>query len=461
MSTRKIELVKNFNRVILFVKLSESIFQSINMNKRKIFIFWLPLAATWLMMSFEGPFLTAIIARLAEPKFNLAAWGVAFSFALIIEAPIIMIMSASTALVENRTSFIKLRKFTNIINTTITLVMFILIIPVIFNFITLRLIGLPEEVSRLTHIATILLLPWPAAIGFRRFYQGILIRHNLTRRVAYGTILRLFSISITALLLYSFADLPGVSIGAISLSTGVLVEALASRIMVHRTVSMLLDTDDEAEPLSYRKIYTFYYPLALTSLLALGVHPLVTFFVGHSRMALESLAVLPVINSLVFIFRSIGLSYQEVGIALIGRNWEGFKAVKEFAWLLVISVVIILGIISFTPLAHFWFGSISGLSPELTEFSILPLQIMVIMPGLSVLLSYQRSLLVASRNTGPLTWATALEVLGIILVLFISTLYFDVIGAVGASMAFITGRLAANIYLIKPNLDQYRYHFSQ
>jgi len=431
------------------------------MNKSKIFIFWLPLAATWLMMSFEGPFLTAIIARLAEPKFNLAAWGVAFSFALIIEAPIIMIMSASTALVEDRTSFIKLRKFTNIMNTTITLVMVILLIPDIFNFITLRLIGLPEEVSRLTHIATILLLPWPGAIGFRRFYQGILIRHNLTRRVAYGTILRLISISIIALLLYSFTELSGVTVGAISLSTAVLVEALASRIMAHKTVSMLLETDDKTEPLSYRKIYTFYYPLALTSLMALGVHPLVTFFVGHSRMSLESLAVLPVINSLVFIFRSIGLSYQEVGIALIGKNWEGFKAVKEFAYILTASVVIILGMIAFTPLAHFWFGSISGLSTEMTEFAILPLQIMVVMPGLSVLLSYQRSLLVASRNTGPLTLATALEVLGIILVLFISTLYFDVIGAVGASMAFIIGRLAANIYLIKPNLNQYRYHINQ
>ncbi|MCK4558957.1 MAG: hypothetical protein KAV45_04180 [Calditrichia bacterium] len=42
-------------------------------TKRKISIFWLPLAATWLMMAFEGPFLAAIIARLAEPKFNLAA----------------------------------------------------------------------------------------------------------------------------------------------------------------------------------------------------------------------------------------------------------------------------------------------------------------------------------------------------------------------------------------------------
>jgi hypothetical protein len=37
-------------------------------------------------------------------------------------------------------------------------------------------------------------------------------------------------------------------------------------------------------------------------------------------MAIESLAVLPVVSSLVFIFRSPGLSYQEVNIALIGKE---------------------------------------------------------------------------------------------------------------------------------------------
>ena len=59
---------------------------------KKIFIFWIPLAATWQMMAAEGPFLAAIIARLADPKYNLAAYGVAFSFAVLVEAPIIMIM---------------------------------------------------------------------------------------------------------------------------------------------------------------------------------------------------------------------------------------------------------------------------------------------------------------------------------------------------------------------------------
>ena len=68
-----------------------------------------------------------------------------------------------------------------------------LILPSVFYFIALNLIGLPFEVAKLTHTAMIILLPWPGAIGYRRFYQGVLIRNNLTKRVAYGTIVRLTS----------------------------------------------------------------------------------------------------------------------------------------------------------------------------------------------------------------------------------------------------------------------------
>ena len=403
------------------------------------------------MMAFEGPFLAAIIARLAEPKYNLAAWGVAFSFALIIEAPIIMIMSASTALVENRHSFKKLRNFTYITNAVITIVMLVFLIPAVFNFISIDLIGLPKPVAHLTHMATIILLPWPGAIGYRRFYQGILIRSNLTRRVAYGTVIRLISISSTALLLYIYGDLPGVMVAAIALSVGVMVEAVASRMMVFKTIKSLPDKTENYKPLTYRQIIVFYYPLALTSMLALGVHPLVAFFVGHSLMALESLAVLPVINSLVFIFRAMGLSYQEVCITLIGKKGEYYSVVRDFALILGAAVVGVLGFIAFTPIAGFWFGTISGLSADLVKFSILPLQIIFTIPGLSVMLSFQRAIQVSARETTHLTWATALEVFGIVSVLFVLTFYMNLIGAIAATIALMVGRILANVYLIKTN----------
>ena len=426
---------------------------SAQLTNKKIFYFWLPLAATWIMMSVEGPFLASLIARSSEPKFNLAAYGVAYSLALIIEAPIIMIMSASIALVKDRQSFVKLRNFTYAVNGLITLVMLLVVIPPVFYFITEGLIGLPGEVSRLTHIATIILIPWPGAIGYRRFYQGILINHNLTRRVAYGTVVRLISMSICATVLYVSDFVEGVIVGAASLSFAVIMEAVAVRFMVRRTVKKIKsDESSSGQILTYREINKFYYPLALTSFIGLGVQPLVTFFVGQSRMALESLAVLPVVTSFVFIFRALGLSYQEVIIALIGEKKEKFKPLLVFASILAVILVAVLALFAFTPLADFWFITVSGLSESLAEVARLPLMIMFFFPALTVLISIQRGVLVAAKNTEPITIGTITEFVVIVLALIIFINHLNFVGAVAATIAFVVGRIASNIYLMRSTL---------
>jgi len=426
---------------------------SAQLTYKKIFYFWLPLAATWIMMSVEGPFLAALIARSSEPKFNLAAYGVAYSLALIIEAPIIMIMSASIALVKDSQSFYKLRNFTYATNGLITLVMLIVITPPVFYFLTEDLIGLPIEVSTLTHIATIILIPWPGAIGYRRFYQGILINNNLTRRVAYGTVIRLLSMSLCATVLYISDFVEGVVVGAVSLSFAVIMEAIAIRFMVRTTVKKIkLENSSSEQVLTYKEINKFYYPLALTSFIGLGVQPLVTFFVGQSRMAIESLAVLPVVTSFVFVFRALGLSYQEVIIALIGEKKEKFKPLLNFAIVLAVILVSVLALFAFTPLADFWFITVSGLNESLAEFAHFPLMILFFFPALTVLISIQRGVLVAAKNTKPITVGTITEFVAIVLALIIFINHLNFVGAVAATIAFVVGRIASNIYLTPSTL---------
>ncbi|MDX2413913.1 MAG: hypothetical protein QNK33_01865 [Bacteroidales bacterium] len=409
-------------------------------------------------MAIEQPFLIAIIARLGDAKYNLAAFGIAYSFALIIEAPVIMLMSASVALVKGRDSYLKLKKFTDILNIGVTCIQLILLIPSVFYWLVGDVMGVPENVVKLTHIALLLLLPWAASIGYRRFYQGILIRNNLTRRVTYGTLVRLSTIAVVALVLYNFG-ISGAYVGAAAGSLAVFFEAVATRIMAAKTVKKILDTENNKQAkvevdngvsekqLTLRSITNFYTPLALTSILSLGVHPFVTFFLGKSLMAIESLAVLPVVGSLVFIFRSMGLSFQEVNIALIGEEKQNYQILKNFAIYLGIVVTVGISIIAFTPLAKIWFIKVSGLSLELADMSYLPLKIMILLPAMTVLLNFQRSSLVSNGTTRPISTATALELITIILVLFVCVVSFNMVGVVAASIAFMAGKAMSNLYL--------------
>ena len=246
--------------------------------------FWLPLAGTWLMMAAEGPYLAALIARLDDPTENLAAFGVTLALAIIIESPVIMLMSASIALVEDRESYRALQRFAYGLNVALTLVQFGILVPFVFSNLATAL-RLPVKVAELVHGGLLLLLPWPAAIGYRRFRQGLLIRAGRTRQVAYGTLIRLTAMSLTALAAFRFSSLAGTYVAALALSAGVVVEAIASRIMTASTVADLLASrrhDGHLDSLRLGALTRFYLPLALTSFIALASQPMVTFFMGPS-----------------------------------------------------------------------------------------------------------------------------------------------------------------------------------
>ena len=403
------------------------------------------------MMAAEGPFLAAIIARLPSPEFNLGAYGVAFALAILIEAPVIMLMSAATSLVKDRISYLKMRNFSRGLILGTTLLLLIVLVPGVYRWLTETLLQLPTEVADLTYGALWFFLPWPSAIGYRRFLQGVLIRAGKTRLVAMGTLIRLFAMTVAALLGYLLLDIPGAWIGGLALGTGVTVEAIAARFMAAETVRELLaeetDSGYTGRTVTYRAIATFYLPLALTSMIGLTIQPLLTFFMGRSVAPVESLAVYPVVHSLSFFFRSMGFAYQDAAIALIGEQFEHYRELRRFCFTLGAVATAGLALVAFTPLFQLWFITLSGLTPELTSFALIPARIIVPLPFLSVLLSFQRAILVEGRRTQHITWASVIEVTAVAVLFLTLGFGFEVVGATAAFTAFFGGRLLSTVYL--------------
>ena len=180
------------------------------------------------------------------------------------------------------------------------------------------------------------------------------------------------------------------------------------------------------------------------------MQPLVTFFMGQARSSLESLAVLPVVNSFVFVFRTFGLSLQEVAIARLDENAANLarSAASRRRWRPWPSVG--LSLIAFTPAARLWFEDVSGLSPELAAFALPPTGWLALMPALSVLLAWQWALLVWGRRTRSITAASLVEVAVIATVLVALVHGVGMVGATAAAAAFLIGRMAGTATLIAP-----------
>ncbi len=420
------------------------------LNSGHIARFWSPLAATWIMMALEGPLIAATIARLPEAKINLAAHGVVFAIAILVEAPVIMLMTAATALVRDRDSFRKLRFFAQGLNAFATLLVLLLLIPAVFEPLVTGLLALPRDVADIIYGALWIYLPWPAAIGYRRFVHGVMIGAGKTRQVAFGTVFRLVAMAATAFTLPAVTNLHGAWVGAASLTVGVCVEAVVARAMAIGAIRQVLATapgESGAAPMTYRGVLAFYYPLALTSLVALATHPVLTFLVGRARDPLESLAVLPVVHALSFLFRAMGLSYQEAAIALTGPDFKHRHAVGRFALGMGLATTAAHALIVLTPLFGVWFETISGLTPELSEYARIPALVLIPLPALGFWLAQQSAVMVLQRRTKAITVATTLGLLGIVAIFPVLAWGLGWVGATAAFVAFLIGRLASNVYL--------------
>ncbi len=372
------------------------------MPLKRIFRTWWPLAASWLLMGTELPILSAVVARMPNPKINLAAYGgVVFPVALIIESPVIMLLAASTALSKDDVSYRKLRRFMLVSGVLLTLLHVLLAFTPLYDLVIVRLLDPPAEIVASARVGLMLMTPWTGAIAYRRFQQGVMIRFERSDVVGTGTLVRLAA-DIGALLLgyHLRAWVPGIVAATLAVSAGVLSEAVYAGVRVRPILHGPMRDAPPAENLTRRAFAAFYAPLVLTSLLGMLWQPLGSAALSRMPQALDSLAAWPVVSGLVFMLRSGGMAYNEVVVALLDEKGSS-PTLRRFAFLLSALLSGLHLLIALTPLSLLWFGRISALPPELVSLARLAFALALLMPALNVLQSwYQGAILFGHKTRG-------------------------------------------------------------
>jgi hypothetical protein len=409
---------------------------------------WWPLAASWLLMAMELPALSAVMARLPDPEINLAAWGgVVFPVSLIIEAPIIMLLAASTALSKDIASYRWLRSFAIRAGAALTLLHILIAFTPLFDFVAGTLIGTPPEIQEAARLGLRLMTPWTLSIAVRRFNQGALIRFGHSRAVSIGTVIRLLadgSILAAGLLIGS---VPGTVVAGTAVALGVISEAVYSWIRVRPVIRDELPRSPVVEPpLRMSAFLDFYVPLAMTSLLTLLVQPLGSAALSRMPRALASLAVWPVVSGFIFMLRSMGMAFNEVVVALLDEPGAA-ESLRRFAILLAGVTTTLLILLAATPLSGWWFETVSGLSPDLAELARNSVWFALLLPAFNVYQSWYQGILLHMRKTRGITEAIAIS-LAVSLVVLISGVSLGTFpGLYVGWAAFTLGGLAQMFWL--------------
>ncbi len=418
------------------------------LSNKRIFETWWPLAASWMLMGAELPALSAVIARLENPRINLAAYGgIVFPISLVIEAPIIMLLAASTALCKDYDSYRKLWRFMMISGAGLTVLHILIAFTPLYYVVAEDLIGAPAVIIEPARIGLMIMTPWTWSIAYRRFNQGVLIRFGHSKAVGVGTVIRLTADLIVLLVGYSIGTIPGIIVATSAVAAGVVCEAIYAGLVTRPVVNNELKKAPALEvPLTLNAFLKFYIPLAMTSLLLLLVQPIGSAAMSRMPRAIDSLAVWPVVSGLIFLLRSLGMAFNEVVVALLEEPLST-QSLRRYTYLLAGFVTLLLVLITITPLAAFWFRGVQGLSSDLAGLAISSMWIGLLIPGLNVLQSWYQGAIVVSRQTRGITEAVGIFLITTIVLIAAGATWSQAIGLYIGMGAFAIAMLAQTIWL--------------
>ena len=375
------------------------------MRQIDIFRFWLPLFASWLLMLSEGPLVSAAVNRLPDEVVMLAAFGIVISVTILIESPAINLLATATALVHDKDSYLQVRRFTVHWMLLLTAIQVLVAFTPLFDLLVLRLMAVPEEVARWVRPGMQIMVPWSAAIAWRRFLQGVMIHFGHTRRVAQGTALRMITVVAVAWAFVEWGRWPGAYLGCLALQTGVLFEALfatwSARPVVHRLLAAPPKPSgaETTTPLSYRSLLSFHMPLASTAALTLATQPMANFCLARLDQPTLSLAAWPVAYFLTLIMRAGALALPETIIAL-EKTPADHASLRRFSFGVTAAALVAMIAVPLTPLADLYLVTFQNATPEVADLARHALILFIPMPAMIALVNWLRGSLIGRRRTG-------------------------------------------------------------
>jgi hypothetical protein len=380
----------------------------------RIAALWWPLAASWLFMGAELPAVTAVAARLPDARIHLAAYsGIVFPLILIIESPIIMLLSAGAALGKDWASYRLIYRYMMTISAILTGLHALIAFTPLYYPVASGIFGAPPEIIEPGRIGLMIMLPWTWTIAYRRLHQGVLIRFGQSRTVGIGTAVRLATDAVVLSLGYAL-KLPGIVVITLAVAASITAEAIYAGLVMRP----LLRPDGELRqavpvepPLSLRDFLAFYFPLVMTSFIWLLTPPLTSAALSRMPNALASLAAWSPLTGLVFMLRSLGNAYNEVVVTLLDEKGAS-PNLRRFIWVLSLTGTAVALLFVLTPLAAFWFGRLSALDAELADLAVMGLWLALPMPALTVLQSWFQGSLMHGRKTGGISESVVLYLIG-------------------------------------------------
>jgi progressive ankylosis protein len=383
-------------------------------NLIKLWQQFIPLSLSDVSMALGDPLTTTTLAHLPDARTNIAAVGVAKTIAIFCESPIIMLLHASNALAPTQASRRALWKFALIASSAMSLLLALTTLPFIFEIVGEGWLGVSSSLTNTIRSTLSIVILWPFAIGWRRYFQGLLIHSGHSNAVAQAGIIRLLVVG--GILAGGFTlRANGAVVAGMSLVWGVIAEAVAVTYLARKLGATkppeLLSTPELPQDLA--GVWKFYAPLGGTMMLGWGARAALVGIVARSNDGNIALAAWPAAWGLVLVIANSTRMVQQIIIR--NRKLMPDRVLITFAISVGIFCSLILLSLSGTPISAAAIGYFIGSDTELIDRVRPVLLICAMMPLLVSVQNALQGFLVSEGRTwcvNQAAWVGAIVMLG-------------------------------------------------
>jgi hypothetical protein len=320
----------------------------------------------------------------------------------------------------------------------------------LYGLVVVDLMNIPPDVAARARPTMQILSFWPLPIAWRRAHQGVLILANRTGMITAATGVRLATLAGSLYLGLLLVPAGGAVVAGLAMNVSVTVEAV---LITWATGSVLRSASyqpksgrDGGSELTMRRLWRFYRPLAVTSILRQVTRPVLNAGIAAAEMARASLAAWPVGWGFTILVAGPAWSLQQFTTAM-ATDEAAYRRVRGFALSVSAIFTLLLGVVAFTPLYGVVMGGIYNLSPALQELARPAVQVMALYPLLMGAQALLRGVLIRGGSTGAVRSAMAVNVLTLTVTVAVGVLISDLTGVMVAALAVLVGGLAELAWL--------------
>jgi Na+-driven multidrug efflux pump len=191
---------------------------------RELWRFYRPLAVSAILRQTTRPVLNAGIAAAGMARASLAAWPVAWGFAILIAGPAWSLQQLTTALAVDEAAYRRVRTFALSLSGIFSVLLAVVAFTPLYGLVMGGVYNLSPELQELARPALQLMSVYPLLLGSQSVLRGVFIRAGNTRVVRSAMTVNVLTLAAMVLAGVWFFSLTGVMVAAIAVLAGGVAE---------------------------------------------------------------------------------------------------------------------------------------------------------------------------------------------------------------------------------------------